>query len=190
MRRNWLVIAAISDYYTRVAISLATDPELLARFKSGWPECFQEGEDTGSLRIPLSVLRAAVEDAYREPPESCSGDMIETLEFALCFWLTVAREKFPELDLPIIAFGEGQDADIPQGVADQFVGQTPKDVIKLTWAGNDYIVVWANFATPPGERFSLRNKPNDRVKLDEPFASPPYLESFGMVLAKFVNLAT
>ncbi len=188
MRRNWTAIAAIADRWTRVAISLAKDLEIIEQFKAGWPECFDVGEDTGPLRIPLSVLRAAVEDTYREPPESCSGGMIETLEFALCFWLTVGWEKFPQLELPIVAFGSDQDAEIPPGIADQFVGQTPNKLIKIAWGGQHYIVVWADFATRPGERFDASSRPNDRVKLDEPFKESPRLEGLGMVLAQFINL--
>lgn len=183
MRRNWMAIAAIADYWTRVAISLAKDLETIKRFQAGWPECFEEGEDAGPLRIPLSVLRAALRDYYLNAPDA----PVDTLEFARCFWLTPAWKNRPELEIPIIAFGPDHDAGIPPGIAEQFMGQVPENLIKLTWAGVQYLVVSAEFATPPGERFNEMRRPNDLVELDKPFTTPPHLESLWLVLAELID---
>lgn len=53
LKRDWSSIAKLIDVHTRVAISLATDPEILKCFERGFPNLFTEGDDEGPFKIPL-----------------------------------------------------------------------------------------------------------------------------------------
>ncbi len=137
-KRNWQQICQIKDYHTRLAISLTTDPELLACYERGFPHLFTDGKDEGPLCVPLSALMEAA--------QACEDPGFE--EYNRHFCLVLSRESNnPYLHLPEAhRLGSGYDTgDIPKDILEQFVGQKAQAGLVVSYHGEKYLVIEIDF---------------------------------------------
>lgn len=167
-KRSWAMITGLSDLRTRVAVSLVTDPEILACFARGFPHLFIEGDDEGPLRMPLSALMEAAAEYCRQ---ELGGDDEEKIRN---FTLVFAGERYPHLRIPI-AFDWGDcDPDPPQAVLDQLVGQKAQAGLVVEYEGRRYVVLTIDFVNPP--------------KIGSTITEVPQVISISLVDAEFVAL--
>lgn len=134
MKRNWNKIAKLSDKYLRIAISLAADNKVLAGYEKGFPELFEEGEDGGSLKIPLSVLKeAAARGSLKEfPDDDC---LVQDQNFMLDLGLK-------ELNIPVPLYKFGFDGrKIPSDLAEQLIGQKALAGMTMKFAEKQCMVI-------------------------------------------------
>ena len=156
LKRDWSSIAKLIDVHTRVAISLATDSEILKCFELGFPHLFTEGDDEGPFKIPLSILKqAATEVAVEE-----LGDE----EFEGNFWLHLAMAKYPHLTIPI-SHEWDLDHEVPKQVLNQFVGQTALAGIVITYLDRQHIVLSMNLCS--GQEFVVGSVITKPLKIDD-----------------------
>ncbi|MBT3817127.1 MAG: hypothetical protein HOG08_02155, partial [Candidatus Magasanikbacteria bacterium] len=147
-KRNWVAITQLQDDRTRVAVSLATDPEILAYYAHGFPHLFTEGDDEGPLHIPLSALmQAAFEHSQKEYPDPKPSNL---WELDSNFSLSAAVEVNPALNIPSAyewhCEGSVEVAPrVPEEIMQQFVGQKSQAGIVIVYRGKKYLVCTINF---------------------------------------------
>lgn len=135
-KRNWKAIAAIQEYFLRVAISLTTDPATLAGFAKGFPHLFTDGEDEGHLYVPLSALKAVAYEYARNNSDRPELTAERDANFCLCN----ARHGHPEFDLPR-AFTWGVDGDkIPPSVLEQLAPQKAQAGMTVEYMEEQYLI--------------------------------------------------
>ncbi len=156
LKRDWSSIAKLIDVHTRVAISLATDSEILKCFELGFPHLFTEGDDEGPFKIPLSILQqAATEVAVEE-----YGDE----EFEGNFWLHRGGQKYPHLNIPL-SHKWDLDNEVPKQVSDQFVGQKALAGIVVTYLGRQHFVL--NMVLSSRQEFVVGSVITKPLRFDE-----------------------
>lgn len=140
LKRNWVAIASLADYRTRVAVSLATDAEIIACYQKGFPHLFVEGDDDGPLQVPLSVLMEAAAEYSRTDWGS------DLSEIDRHFSLGLAFAKNPQLNLPV-AFQWGDVYPVPpESVLKQLVGQKAQAGMTVMFEEKKYVVLNISFA--------------------------------------------
>lgn len=167
MKRNWMEINRVADPNTRLAVSLAKDPEILACFERGFPHLFVEGDDAGPLCVPLSVLMEAAEEKSKmdwpNDPHVWEWDR----HFSLGFAFYGNRH----LDIPVtFRWSDG----VPLEVRQQLVGQKVSAAMRITYCDKKYLVLNIDFV-------------QDLV-IGSVIVDPPELNSLEVVPAECVNV--
>lgn len=188
-KRNWQAICNLSDKYTRIAISLATDPEILACYQRGFPQCFLNDDEEEVLLIPLSALVAAAREAsleeYRGDPS-----VYDYADNDQHFDLSNGWSLYPHLTIPIAfkcpcAFDEPVDLPMQESLRSQFRGQVYQAGMTLTTeAGHRYMVLDCHF---PYRRKEPGGKYKELLAIGEPIENIPSTD-FSLVDASFVAL--
>ncbi len=179
-KRNWAAIAQLDDYRTRVAVSLATDPEILACYAHGFPHLFTEGDDEGPLRVSLSALKeAAFEYSRKQHPDPKPSNL---WELDSNFWLAAAEEENPQLRIPT-AFGwecpgadQSEPLSAPEQIMRQFVGQKAQAGMVVMYKGKKYMV------------YTIVFNCDEYPEVGSVFEYPPELDSLTLVDADFIAL--
>mgnify|MGYP001591402446 CR=1 FL=1 len=174
-KRNWVAIAQLSDTYTRVAISLAKG-EILACYERGFPHLFIEGDDDGSLCVPLSALKEAAFEYARK-------NTFESLwEYDSNFLLAPLAEEGSQIEIPI-AFEWRCSGDcglepppIPDGIVEQLIGQKVQAGMKIMYCGKQYMV------------YTIVFRWHDRPQVGSTLEYIPELDYLSLVDANFVAL--
>ncbi len=171
-KRNWAAIAQLQDRYTRIAISLAEDPKLLACYERGFPHLFEEGCDEGALRIPLSAMLEAagkfIQDFFGV------ANWLTRRHFQLCFGFQGLPSHAHKVAATTkIVFEEGP---VPQPLIDQLVGQKAQAGLLIEVDGITYLVTDIGFTEGDPEVGSIIDK-------------PPTLTQLELVDASFFDLA-
>lgn len=149
--RDWTTICQLEDGPTRLAISLANDPEILAGFAQGFPHLFKEGDDEGPLRVPLSALQEAAYEFAREH----YSDSPECQEHDRHFSLASVLDKHAHLRIPASHWWN-EDKMPPQSVLDQLEDQVGRACMPVEYNGVQYLVLDIAFASviPAGQKLA------------------------------------
>lgn len=168
-KRNWAAIAGLSDERTRIAVSLVTDPEILACFERGFPHLFIEGDDEGPLKVPLSALKAAAEEYSRDMYGSDASEVDRE------FSLDMASDEIPHLDIPIEFEWDANDETDEEEVLDfllgQLVGQKAEAGMIVTYRGKLCMVLTIGFDVSPdiGSVFTEPPEAHEIILVDAEF---------------------
>ncbi|KKP59565.1 MAG: hypothetical protein UR53_C0001G0065 [Candidatus Magasanikbacteria bacterium GW2011_GWC2_34_16] len=171
-KRKWKAIARLSDNRTRIAVSLATDPKILACYERGFPHLFTEGDDEGSLHVPLSALMEAAEefsrDQYPDEPQFWTIDRHFTLDFA--------GEYYSHLRIPNTYMWEWEEDEIPDYVINQLAGQKAQAGLVVEINREKYVVT------------SITFDGDCPVEIGEIFQTPPPVVAIHLCLVDFIAL--
>lgn len=166
-KRNWVVIAKLEDPYLRISVSISTDTKALEGYMRGFPHLFEEGEDEGPLRIPLSNIN----DAAREWAQSdCSESMKfwDYCESSRPLWDLPGKTQ---LESPVSVEWIGDDVNkIPKNVLKQFIEQDPDEGIIIAFGLSIYVAIHVEY--------------EEEVK--GPFTEPPKLKSLSLVDVRYI----
>ncbi|OGY31049.1 MAG: hypothetical protein A3C02_04460 [Candidatus Andersenbacteria bacterium RIFCSPHIGHO2_02_FULL_45_11] len=144
MKRNWNAIRGITCSATRTALAFCSDEHFLRRLQKGFPECFEEGEET-VIGVWRDLLVTATEyfiqqrykDAYntqrlylnwlQRTPDGC-------LEFGINEEVHCNRDFY-------------KDGPIPREILDQFqMIQKLDGPVILQYLGKEWVLgnLWVN----------------------------------------------
>ncbi len=156
MRKNFNAIAALgpNEYHLKCAVLLA-DGETLRSFEKGFPHLFEDGDDSGPLCVPLSLLKQAAYERLKNDEERSEAEAHEIAEFDL---------ESADLGIPVaFQWGEDTNEDTPEGILGQLIDQRAGAGMKVEYRDRAYIVLSVVFeGRDPRVGAVFRRKPRVR----------------------------
>lgn len=156
MKKNFNAIADLGSdlYHLRCAILLADD-KTLRFFEKGFPHLFEEGDDSGPLYVPLSLLQETAYNKLKTSGEYPDAEAQRIAHFDL---------ESADFDIPLaFQWGAHTNNSTPDGVLDQLIGQCAGAGMKVQYRGREYVILSVVFeGQDPRVGAMFRRKPRVR----------------------------